>query len=121
MSLPAPGSVTEHEFQRLSKQKTDPVIAGIKPFRAVTASTTADSNDFLLLCDATSGAITVTLPKVARWTGVQLNIKKTDSSANAVTLDGDGSETIDGATTRAISTQYECLTIFSDGAEWHII
>lgn len=46
---------------------------------------------------------------VHKWaggvTGRQYTIKKTDASANAVTVDGACSETIDGATTFAVSTQ----------------
>lgn len=76
------------------------------------------------LCDATSGAITVTLPAVADadpTAGRVVTVKKTDASGNAVTLDADGSETIDGATTKALSSQYDSVTIVSDGTSWHII
>ena len=38
-----------------------------------------------------------------------------------ITIDGAGSETIDGATTKTLGTQYDTLTIISDGANWHII
>jgi hypothetical protein len=49
------------------------------------------------------------------------NIKKIDSSPNIVTVDGDGSETIDDGTTAALTVQYEAITIISDGAEWWIL
>lgn len=38
-----------------------------------------------------------------------------------VTIDGDGSETIDGATTKKMMTQYEMMEISCDGTEWHIV
>jgi len=73
------------------------------------------------LCDATGGAIVVTLPLVASATGLIYTVKKIDSSANTVTLDGNGVETIDGVTTQVISAQYDSLTITSDGSTWWII
>lgn len=38
-----------------------------------------------------------------------------------VTIDGDGSETIDGDTTKKMMTQYEMMEIVCDGTEWHIV
>lgn len=89
--------------------------------RSVTASTTVVDSDDLILADATGGAITVTLPAVSLNAGRRFNIKKTDASGNAVTIDGASSETIDGATTVAISTQYASYTVQSDGTAWWIV
>lgn len=76
----------------------------------------------LILCDATGGPFTVTLPAAAAaGAGFEIAIKKTDSSINAVTVDGDGSETIDGATTFVLDEQYEEVTIRSDGAGWAVV
>jgi hypothetical protein len=55
------------------------------------------------------------------YKGVRFYIKKIDSSANAVTIDGNGSETIDGSATQVIVTQNVCLTVVSDGTEWWIV
>ena len=49
------------------------------------------------------------------------HIKKIDISANAITVDGNGSETIDDGATAIITTQYECITVVSDGTEWWIV
>ena len=87
---------------------------------SITASITL-SDEEMAFCDATSGNITVTLPAAASNTGRMYRIKKTDSSSNTVTIDGNGSETIDDATTLVITAQYECISIMSDGAEWWII
>ena len=118
--MPAPGSVGEHEFQRLAKAELDPVIAGLRAFRTITVSETVRDTDCLILADATAGAITVTLPKAARWAGLTLIIKKIDASNN-VTIDGDGSETIDGAATVVLNTQHHSRTLFSDGSNWRVI
>lgn len=78
--------------------------------------TSADSpftpaiTDELVLCDATSGAITVALRPLADVANRVLTIKKTDSSGNAVTIDGDASEQVEQSggtlsTTRSLSSQ----------------
>ena len=77
------------------------------------------ATDHTKLCDCTSNAITVNLD--AANAGIQYTIKKTDASANAVTIDGFGAETIDGAATKVINTQYESVTIVSDGTNWFIV
>lgn len=89
--------------------------------RAITATGAVADTDYLILANATSGAITVTLPAAASSEGRVLVVKKTDASGNAVTLDGTGSETIDGATTQALAAQYDALTVVCDGAGWAIV
>ncbi len=74
-----------------------------------------------LRCDATAGNITVNLP-AATGLGRLVTVKKIDSSANTVTVDGDGTETIDGATTYVLTTQYEVLQIIDSAAGvWDVI
>jgi len=75
----------------------------------------------LVLCNALAGAITVYLPAANINKGLIFNIKKIDSSVNVVTVDGNLSETIDGAFTKGINTQYTNIKIISDGSNWHII
>jgi hypothetical protein len=91
--------------------------------RTVTRTTayTATALDHTLRCDASGGAFTVTLPKAADNKGLVLVIKKVDSSINAVTIDGSGSETIDGAASVALATQYAARTVQSNGTGWDII
>lgn len=90
--------------------------------RAVTASETLRTTDHVVLVNATGGAVTLTLPPVASLgPGFEYVVVKTDSSANAVTLDGNGTETIDGATTRAIRTQWGAYRLVVDplAAQWY--
>ena len=75
----------------------------------------------VLLVSAASGAVTVTLPAVGASEGLVMTIKKIDASANAVTIDGAGAETIDGAATKSLASQYKAYTVMSDGTEWRII
>lgn len=87
----------------------------------ITSHETLTSAFTVVLCDATSGVITVTLPAAADNEGRRYFIKKIDSSANAVTIDGNASETIDDSTTKVLSSQYDSAEIVCDGTEWWII
>ena len=73
------------------------------------------------LCNATSGAFTVTLPSANASLGQTYTIKKIDSSANAVTISRAGTDTIEGATTYALAAQYKYATLVSGGSGvWYI-
>jgi len=72
------------------------------------------------LCDAApSGSFNITLPDAALWLHRMITIKKT-TAANTVTVDTTSSQTIDGATTNVLTTQYDGITVVSDGVNWHI-
>lgn len=75
----------------------------------------------IIFVDASGGARTITLPAVSGISGRIYFIKKTDSSSNAVTIDGNVSETIDGATTQDLLNQFDALTVVTDGTEWFIV
>lgn len=90
-----------------------------------TGDYTATVLDDVLLC---SGSITVTLYDAAGKTdargvkqnaGRRITIKNTGTGA--ITIDGAGSQTIDGSLTKIITEQYVALELFSDGSNWHII
>ena len=88
---------------------------------SISGSYTVLPQNRIVLCDTTSGSIIVTLYTAVGNAGKELDIKKIDSSVNTVTIDGDGSETIDDITTQVISTQYVNISIVSDGTEWFIV
>lgn len=78
--------------------------------------------DAYVPCNATGAAFTVNLPAAASvGAGKEVTIKKIDASANAVTVDGNASETIDGATTYSLSAQWKYVKLYSDGTNWHIV
>ena len=94
--------------------------SGIIIYNVVTkTSNYTASNGDCVLADASSGAITVTLPSPS--SNAIVNVKKIDSSTNAVTVEPNGSETIDGSSSKTIDTQYESYTFISDGTNWYII
>ena len=94
--------------------------------QTVTGNTTLDNTYSTLLVNA-SGNVVITLPTAASaynstdGIGRIHRIKKIDIDADTVTLDGDGTETIDGGLTAVITVQYETITIQSDGSNWHIL
>ena len=81
---------------------------------------TATNGYVTLLVNASSSAVTLTLPTAAVNAAIY-TIKKIDSSTNSVTIDGDSSETIDGAATIVLKDQYNYVQIVSDGTNWVVI
>lgn len=87
------------------------------------ANYTATTDDRVILCDATAGSFTIDLPATSGKVGLYYYIKKiaTDVSANAITIDGDGTETIDDALTIALNLSGDSVTLASDGSNWHVL
>lgn len=105
-----------------AKTFTTPTVNGER--RAIstkTAAYTALATDCTLLCDATTAAFIVTLPAAASSSGMVLTVKKIDVSVNAVTIDANASELIDGSNTKVLSTQFASVTIHCNGTAWYVI
>ncbi len=84
-----------------------------------TTPVTLYATDYQMIkVDASGGARTVNLPAASGNSGVFLTIIKSDSSANAVTIDGNASETINGATTFLLTVQYQSVVLRCDGSNW---
>jgi hypothetical protein len=96
------------------------ILSGFANIKSITASYTATLADEKIYANATGGAITVTLPAAATSKGKVYSIKKIDLSANAVTIDGNASETIDGALTKIINTQWTAVSIYCNGSGWYV-
>jgi len=106
------------DIETLNNQQVDGYLF---PVSSKTANYTVTVNDAFIPVDATSGAVTITLKPAAQAKGKRLTVKKTDSSSNTVTVDANGSETIDDALTQIISYQYDSICLMSDGSEWWIV
>lgn len=85
---------------------------------AVNSNTLLNDNHYTVKVDASGGARTITLPSSLGITGRIYNIKKTDGSSNIVTVATTSSQTIDGATTRSLASQWATISVQSDGANW---
>lgn len=85
-----------------------------------TTTHTITTEDVLLADDDTAGgAQTFTLP-AASGVNYPIWVKKLGTTANVI-IDGDDAETIDGAATLTLTTQYESVMICSDGNNWHVL
>lgn len=89
----------------------------------VSANQTLDLTNFgnsgqaAVYADASAGAITITLPTSATLQGYTVNVIKTDSSANAVTVKGSGTELINALNTFDLTNQYDPVRIKSNGTQ----
>jgi hypothetical protein len=72
------------------------------------------------LVDASSGPVSIVLPDATTTYNIY-NIKKTDFSANSVTINTYSTQKIDDNTSVVIQVQYACVSVVSDGTKWHII
>jgi len=87
-------------------------------YRTVTTSGNVQSGDYLLICDATAGSITITLPPAALVPGRIYAFKRISSGANTVTIDGYAAETIDGAASHSLTPQWNSLILMTNGVAW---
>lgn len=85
---------------------------------ATTFSVTTSERNKLVLADTSSNAITVNLLAAATaGNGFEVAVKITDAT-NAVTIDGNAAETIDGAATFVLSSLNDTILLVSDGSNW---
>jgi len=80
----------------------------------ITSSTGATRENDVILADATSGNITVTLPLLSQYDGYEFIIQKTDNSSNTVTVQASGSETINGLSTYVLAKEAETVSIIGE-------
>ena len=84
------------------------------------AYTIEAEEDRIILVNASGGAVTITLPEAANADSCEYVIKATNVAGGSVTIDADGSETIDGSANFVLSTQYHSVRLASDGTTWHV-
>lgn len=97
-------------------------IASVQNFTVSNSPYTAIAlKDCTVIWDASGGDCTQNLPAATR-SGKIFYFKKIDSSANTVTITPDGTDTIDGAASFVLDTQWQSVTI-QDGASgaWYIL
>ncbi len=93
----------------------------ITPVVSKTANYTTTATDGLILCDASGGAFTITLVNAGLFSGRKQEIKKVDSSVNAVTVAGGGGQTIDGDSDFDLLVKDEVAGVRSDSSNWQIV
>lgn len=88
---------------------------GVATYAANTTLTVDDAG--LVLVNASGGARTITLPAANALGGrpIRYQIQKTDSTANTITVQRAGTDTIEGVASVVLSLQWSNVVLVSDG------
>lgn len=114
---PSAGSYVDAQDERDALYST----LGVKPYVAKTANYTLTENDEWVTVDTTSGVITITLPGcLATRVGKTYLVQKI-AGANNVSVARAGSDTINGATSKTVSTQYSGILLVNTGTVWYAV
>ena len=90
--------------------------------RSIVDTTLVHGEDGTLFADTSGGVITVTLPSGANQGGRIFIVKDFgNATANTVTIDTTGAETIDGAASVTIAEDYGVFRFQTDGDNWFTI
>jgi len=88
--------------------------------KIVTTDYTLKTTDAWVRVDATGSAITITLPDASTYTSGRYDIQRINNSGSLVTIDA-GSATINGSSTQTLSSQYDNITLRTDGSNWFVM
>lgn len=87
---------------------------------ATSSNITLNETHCFILMDCSDGVKYVYLPQASTCTGRVYIVKKTDSTSSRVYIDPYGSEKIDWANTKYISTKGSSISFISDGSAWYV-
>ena len=108
----------------INQQVTD--LINIVPIVSIVSKTYSDSPytaviKNLIKYDCTSGNSIINLPTAVGNSNLTIVIKKIDISSNILTVNPNGTETIDGQTNYALGVQWETVTFISDNTNWLVL
>ena len=107
-SLTTTGAISAHGYKCNVVNKTGDYLATL--------------SDDVILCDASSGNIIITLPDVATSSYKTLTIKAlVIGGGNHVLIETPSSVYIDGVSDKTITTNYEVVRLVAYGNAWYII
>lgn len=122
-----PGQISDpvliDEFRRISNSFELLYNEGLPtlPTSVSGATYTQTLSDRILELDATSNAITLTLLPASAFEGRVLVVKRIDdTNTYVITIDADGTETIDGELTQELYAG-ESFQLYSNGSTWRVI
>lgn len=126
--FPSFGDVYDGRKMRAFVESLERIFARKSSKKRRTRIVTAASYDVvqedeILLVDRTAtGVCTINMPSAPLWTGRSLTVydRGNNASVNNITVDGAGSEEINGSTTRVISVNRSSETYTSDGTGWFV-
>lgn len=118
-----PPSAHTHPISQVTGLQTalDGKASKWTPIVTKTANYTITIEDDVVLVDTTSGPLTISLPVAANCNGLSVLVKKISSDVNSVTIDGNGTETIDGELTEMLAVQWQLVRMKSNGTAWFIV
>lgn len=120
-------SATKLATQQSIKAYVDTQIATVTTSGAEATAksadyTVTDTDNIRTVLMTTSGTDrTVTLPTAADNEDRIITIKKVDTGTGVCIVDGESTETIDGALTVTLGNADEAITVQSDGTNWHVL
>ena len=88
------------------------------PLVAKSSNYTIGAHDHTII--ASGSGTTITLPTAAGISGRAYTIKRVDGS-NSISIATTSSQTIDSSTTLSLSSNYEAVTVQSDGSNWQVV
>lgn len=102
------------QFQGAIYLKTASKVFADSPYSVATSDT-------VIFCNATGGNMTITLPSAVIHVGRKITVKRTNTTANTVTV-GSAAGTIDGSASYIIpGGTLNSITVVSDGTNWYIV
>ncbi len=101
--------------------QSDGTNCPVKNIATQTANYTATTSDQVILCDATSGDVTITLPLANTMNGREITVKRIDSSGNTCFIEPNIADLLDNsATAKPLFTPLVSVHTISDGTNWWI-
>lgn len=96
-----------------------------KPFTEVDVATydVAEFDYILHVTYTATGTVAITIPTALLVEGRMFRIKDGSggASTNNITVDCEGSETIDGSATHILSSNYGSIAMYCDGINWFVL
>ena len=90
------------------------------PITTVSSDTTVGVQHYTIISDSSGGVKTITLPSNSISLKGRIYIVKRVGGNNVIVITND-SATIDGASSKTLSSNYDKHIMQSDGTNWHII
>lgn len=102
---------------------SSPILGGVTVSISFVSTSGAVADDmYIILVDASLGDVTLSLPAASAHPGRVIQIKKIDSSVNAVIIDPDGADLIEEETSLELLFYGEAVPIVSDGiSKWSVL
>lgn len=117
--------VLKADKPKFFQKHTTWVEVGTKNFQVITQSTMFETTypEEVLLVDSSVDEVVVTLTTSSLRTGYVVIVKDAGgyASSHNITIETQGTETIDGRTEVIMDADYKSLMFFSDGSNWYLI